>query len=68
MTVIQRFALVALASLPLLVPPAFAQGEKSWDGVWSGVQGKGHAAPIQLSITDGSASIQTGGKMHVSQL
>ena len=53
MTVIQRFALVALASLPLLVPPAFAQGEKSWDGVWSGVQGKGHAAPIQLSITDG---------------
>jgi hypothetical protein len=49
----RRSALIALAFIPLLASSAFAQGEKSWDGVWTGVQGKDHAAPIQLSIAGG---------------
>jgi hypothetical protein len=53
MIVTRRFALVALALSPLFASPVFAQSEKSWDGVWTGVQGKQHAAPIQLAITDG---------------
>jgi hypothetical protein len=53
MTYSRRFAFVVLASFPLLASPAFAQDQKSWDGVWTGVQGKEHAAPIQLSISDG---------------
>src|ERR1700753_2261401 len=51
MTFIPRLALVALAPL-LFAPSAFAQSEKSWDGVWTGVQGK-QPAPIQVSIADG---------------
>ena len=41
------------AALVFFTAPAFAQDEKSWDGLWAGVQGKAHAAPIELSVTEG---------------
>jgi hypothetical protein len=48
--------LLPIASLPALLilsAPARAQDERSWDGTWTGVEGRHHIAPIEIAIADG---------------
>jgi hypothetical protein len=54
MAVDRRLLLIAsLPALLILSAPARAQGERSWDGTWTGLEGRHHVAPIEIAIANG---------------
>jgi hypothetical protein len=54
MAVDRRLLLIALLpALLIFSASARAQGERSWDGTWTGVEGRRHIAPIEVAIANG---------------
>src|SRR5579872_2904178 len=50
---VNRRLLFAVLSLCPAAASAAGQGAPSWDGIWTGVEAKADAAPIQIAIIDG---------------
>jgi|GEM_PF-4246609 hypothetical protein len=51
--IVNRRFLIAFAPGLLFATTCLAQEAQSWDGIWTGVDGRIESAPIQIAIADG---------------